>query len=42
MMIFTTRKEAEEFAYGDEVVVKVDGGWAVMKAQDYNVWKEQK
>ena len=42
MTIFETRKEAKEAAYGDEVIVMVDGGWVVMKAQEYNVWKEQK
>lgn len=37
MIIFETRKEAKEVAYGDEVIVRVYGGWAVMKAQEYNV-----
>ena len=42
MIIRETREEAEEVARGDEVIVEVDGGWAVMSARDYIIWEEQK
>lgn len=42
MEIYETRYQAKKNAQGDEVVVKVDGGYAVMKASDYNIWKNQK
>lgn len=42
MIIYDTKKDAEAAAYGDEIVTKVCGGWAVMKVSDYNTWREQK
>ena len=42
MTIYKTRYQARKVATGDEVVVKVDGGYAVMSATDYIVWRQQK
>ena len=42
MIIYDTKKEATAAACGDEIVVKVCGGWAVMKVSDYNTWRKQK
>lgn len=39
---FTSRRLAEKAARGDEVVVKVCGGWRVMSVRDYQVWAAQK
>ncbi len=38
MVHFDTYDEAAENCRGDEVVVEVDGGWAVMSVTDYRVW----
>lgn len=40
--LFKTRYYAKKYAKGDEVVVKVEGGYTVMTADYYNTWKEQK
>ena len=42
MMIYETKKEAVANATGAEVVVKVCGGYMVMTASDYEVWRKQK
>lgn len=42
MKIYETRYKAKKAATGDDVVVKVDGGYAVMSATDYHAWKMQK
>lgn len=42
MRIYETRYKARKEARGGEVVVKVCGGYAIMSAQDYNVWRKQK
>lgn len=42
MTIYPTRYQARKHASGDEVVVKVCGGYAIMSASDYNVWRKQK
>lgn len=41
MVHFDTYDEAMENCRGDEVVVEVDGGWAVMSVTDYRVWVMQ-
>jgi hypothetical protein len=40
--LFKTRYYAKKYAKGDEVVVKVEGGYTVMTADYYNTWKKQK
>lgn len=40
--LFKNRYYAKKYAKGDEVVVKVEGGYAVMSASYYNIWKAQK
>lgn len=42
MIVYPTRYQAKKHAYGDEVVVKVCGGYAIMKASDYQFWRKQK
>jgi hypothetical protein len=43
MMIYPTRYQAEKARRkGEEVVVKVFGGYAVMTYRDYQIWKGQK
>ena len=43
MSIYKTRYQAEKNRRkGEEIVVKVDGGYAVMTYSDYAVWKKQK
>ena len=40
---FKTRYYAKKYAKGDEVVVKVDGGYTIMSASYYySIWKNQK
>ena len=42
-MVYKTRYQAEKTRRrGEEVVVKVDGGYLVMTYADYRVWKMQK
>lgn len=40
--LYISRHYAKKAAYGDEVVVKVCGGWKIMKAADALVWGMQK
>ena len=41
--LFRSRYYAKKYAKGDEVVVKVEGGYTVMSANYYyNTWKKQK
>lgn len=42
MEIYETRYKAKKAATGDDVVVKVEGGYTVMSASDYQIWKKQK
>lgn len=42
MTIYKTRYAARKAATGAEKVVKVDGGYAVMTASEYRVWRMQK
>lgn len=42
MMIYRTKWLALEAASSDEVVVKVEGGYMIMSAYEYKVWKRQR
>lgn len=42
MMIYRTKYLARKAARSDEVVVKVEGGYMIMSAWEYHVWKHQK
>lgn len=42
MTIYNTRYMAKKNATGSDVVCKVEGGYAVMDAQEYYIWKNQK
>ena len=42
MTIYKTRYAARKAATSAEKVVKVDGGFAVMTAQEYRIWRNQK
>ena len=43
MTVYKTRYQAEKARRkGEEVVVKVSGGYAVMTYAEYNIWKRQK
>ena len=42
MTIYSTRYQAKKNAKYGDVVVKVEGGYAVMDALVYRVWKKQK
>ena len=39
--LYTSRYYAKTQARGDEVVVKVCGGYTIMSASQYNVWKKK-
>lgn len=41
-MIYPTRYAAKKAALGHEIVVKVEGGYVIMSALNYNIWKKQK
>ena len=40
--LYTTRYYASKAANGEDVVVKVCGGYTIMTAADYNVWRHQR
>lgn len=43
MVVYPNRYQAEKACIkGKEVVVKVDGGYAVMTISKYQIWKHQK
>lgn len=42
MEIYETRYKAKKAATSDDVVVKIEGGYTVMSASDYQIWKMQK
>lgn len=42
MTIYKTRYMAKKNAKSGDVVAKVEGGYAVMDAYEYRVWKQQK
>ena len=42
MIIYKNRYQAEKHKRGDERVVKVSGGYAVMSCDYYRTWKAQK
>ena len=43
MTVYETRYQAEKIRRkGEEVVVKVSGGYVVMTYREYEIWKSQK
>lgn len=40
--LYTSRYYARKDATGGDVVVKVCGGYRIMSASDYNVWRKQR
>ncbi len=42
MVIYPTRYQARKMSLGSDVVCKVEGGYAVMSAFDYCIWRKQK
>lgn len=40
--LYSTRYYAKKVASGNDIVVKVDGGYTIMSPHDYNIWKKQK
>lgn len=40
--LYKSRYYAQKAAYGDEVVVKVEGGYKIMKVTDWVIWKKQR
>lgn len=40
--LYISRYYARKEATAEEVVVKVDGGYKIMTAEDYKIWKMQK
>lgn len=42
MSIYKNRYQAKKNANYGDVIVKVDGGYTIMSACDYSVWKNQK
>lgn len=40
--LYESRYYAKKYAKGNEVVVKVDGGYTIMDANYYKTWKNQK
>lgn len=40
--LYISRYYAKKAARGDEVAVKVCGGYKIMKATEYAIWRKQK
>ncbi len=40
--LYTTRYYARKAATGADVVVKVCGGYMIMTASNYNIWRKQR
>lgn len=40
--LYISRYFARKATTGEEVVVKVDGGYKIMTVTDYRIWKKQK
>ena len=40
--LYTSWYYAHKDARNDQVIVKVDGGYKIMSASDYNIWRKQK
>jgi hypothetical protein len=40
--LYASRYYASKAATRDQVIVKVDGGYKIMSASDYNIWRKQK
>lgn len=41
-MTYKTRYQANKAKTGNEVIVKVCGGYKLMEAKDYREWRKQK
>lgn len=42
MVVYPTRYAARKAQFGDEVCVRVCGGYALMSCSDYRIWRKQK
>lgn len=42
MTIYTTRYQANKARKGDEITIKVSGGYTNMTHRDYQIWRNQK
>lgn len=42
MILYLTRYAAEKEKRGNERIIKVTGGYAIMTVQEYNNWRKQK
>lgn len=42
MTIYETRYQARKNKTGDQMIVKVSGGYTIMEPYEYQVWKRQK
>ena len=40
--LYTSRYYAQKAACGHDVVIKVCGGYTIMSASNYQIWKKQK
>lgn len=40
--LYITRYYARKAATGTDVIVKVCGGYTIMTATDYNIWRKQR
>ena len=40
--LYTSRRRAAEFARGGDVIVHVEGGYRIMDAGEYNIWRKQR
>ena len=41
MIIYPNRYQAQKAKYGNEIIVKVEGGYALMSPSEYQIWKKQ-
>lgn len=42
MYIYETRYQARKNKTGDQIIVKVSGGYTLMTPEEYRVWRTQK
>ena len=42
MTIYKTRYQANKDKQLDQKIIKVDGGYMLIRVSDYNIWKNQK
>ena len=40
--LYISRYYAKRATRGDEIIVKVDGGYKIMSAANYNIWRGQR